>query len=123
VYTLLETREAAPLKASYFHYHRILLKLLEKTGSEESKLLKHEIKENFPHKTFFDFTDFCIGGSAVSFVLPGKRYSFSLFDLFLVFRLQRCCFNFKVIVQPKNRGVKRGANRFVSTSYTIAGIF
>jgi hypothetical protein len=30
---------------------------------------------------------------------------------------------FKDIVQPKKRGVKRGMNRFVSTSYTIADIF
>ncbi len=45
-----------------------------------------------------------------------------------------CCFYFsdvendcknciKDIVQPKKRGVKRGMNRFVSTSYTIADIF
>ena len=30
---------------------------------------------------------------------------------------------FKDIVQPKKRGVKRGMNRFVSTSYTIADVF
>ena len=30
---------------------------------------------------------------------------------------------FKDIVQPKNRGVKRGTNRFISTSYTIADVF
>jgi hypothetical protein len=29
----------------------------------------------------------------------------------------------KDIVQPKKRGVKRGMNRFVSTSYTIADVF
>ncbi len=29
----------------------------------------------------------------------------------------------KDIVQPKKRGVKRGMNQFVSTSYTIADIF
>jgi hypothetical protein len=34
------------------------------------------------------------------------------------------CFNtFKDIVQPKKRGVQRGINGFVSTSYTIADIF
>jgi hypothetical protein len=30
---------------------------------------------------------------------------------------------FKDIVQPKKRGVKRGTIRFVLTSYTIADIF
>jgi hypothetical protein len=29
----------------------------------------------------------------------------------------------KDIVQPKKRGVKRGTNRFGSTSYTIADVF
>jgi hypothetical protein len=29
----------------------------------------------------------------------------------------------KDIVQPKKRGVWRGTNRFVSTSYTIADVF
>ncbi len=32
-------------------------------------------------------------------------------------------FMFKDIVQPKKRGVRRGMNRFVSTSYTIADVF
>jgi hypothetical protein len=30
---------------------------------------------------------------------------------------------FKYIVQPKKMEVKRGTNRFVSTAYTIAGVF
>jgi DNA-binding cell septation regulator SpoVG len=32
-------------------------------------------------------------------------------------------FMFKDIVQPKKRGVKKGINRFISTSYTIADAF
>jgi hypothetical protein len=39
-----------------------------------------------------------------------------------VFKKISCLCTFKDIVQPKKRGVKRGTNRFVSTSYAISDI-
>ncbi len=43
--------------------------------------------------------------------------------MFLTFLTRGRIYPLKDIVQPKKRGVKRGANRFVSTLYTIAGVF
>ncbi len=57
---------------------------------KESKYLKHGLKKNSTQKYFF-ITDFCTGGSAVSFALPGKRYSFSLFELFFGFSVVVFC--------------------------------
>ncbi len=36
--------------------------------------------------------------------------------------LKKLTMRFKDIVQPIKRGIKRGMNRFVSTSYTIADV-
>jgi hypothetical protein len=48
-------------------------------------------KKIFYTKIYFDITDFCTGGSAVSFALPGKRYSFSFFELFFGFSVVVFC--------------------------------
>ncbi len=45
-------------------------------------------------------------------------------DMFYILILGILCKKeFKDIVQPKKRGVKRGTIRYVLTSYTIADIF
>ncbi len=58
------------------------------------------------------------GNNLITVYLKGNNS-----DLETKFILSHFSSCIKDIVQPKKRGVKRGMNQFVSTSYTIADVF